>query len=109
MLKKWLLIVGLLMSGQSYAETPVWHVSTIKHVYPLNNGNFIIVFDKDSPDCTHASNYFNVTVGQAGVTQEGLQNMLSTALAAGVGRKTVQVNFDKDSASCFINRMMIYF
>lgn len=109
MLKKWLLIVGLLMSGLSYAETPVWHVSTIKNVYPLNNGNFIIVFDEDSPDCTHASNYFNVTVGQSGVTQEGLQNMLTTALAAGMSKKTVQVNFDKDSASCFINRIMIHF
>lgn len=106
MFKKLLLAAGLLLSFQSVAETQVWHMGTVESVYPQNNGNFIIILKDETPDC---DGYFNVTVGQAGVTQEASEKMMSVALAAGMSGKELRVNFDKDSTSCFVNRMKIQF
>ena len=109
MFKKLILAITLLMSFQAFAETTVWMTGTVKILYPSANGNFIVIFNEPPTDCTNPSKYYNVTVGQASVTEQGAAAMLSTAMAAGMANKTLKVNFDKDSASCFINRMQLIF
>ena len=111
MLKFFLVALVLLIPCQAFAESYVWFTGTVKRVYPLNNGNFIIIFNENSALCTSrpSDQYHNVTVGQANVTAEGLKAMLSTTTTAGVTGKKLMINFDKDSASCFVNRMQLIF
>ncbi len=57
--------------------------STIKVVYPLGNGSFVLKFNHNhnSPACLGPENpqLFYVAVGQNGVTESGLKNMLAAA------------------------------
>ena len=101
----------LFLPFQSFAETNVWFTGTVKTVYPFKNGDFVITFEESSNECNSPSTpkYYYVAVGEAGVTEQGVERMLSTALTAGMGKKQLSINFNKDSTSCFINRMQINF
>ncbi|MFA0814056.1 response regulator receiver protein [Microbulbifer epialgicus] len=83
--------------------------SIIKRVYPQSNGTLVLTFHDDPQSCTSPStpNYYYVKVGENGVTQEGLNLMFSTALAAGAAQQKVSVYFDTSTNSCFINRLSV--
>lgn len=87
----------------------LWHTSTLKWVYPVANGSFILAFNLESASCPSPSSpkYFNVVVGENGVTEEAARKFYAAAMAALVTRMTVQVNFSDSSSACFINRMLV--
>lgn len=103
------LVIGLIITGASQAATHTWLTSEIKTIYPLGNGDFVLIFKQDSPSCTNGSKYHYVREGNNGVSREGVKSMLSTALvAASTGRK-VAINFDADTQYCYINRLNVSF
>ncbi|UTW46651.1 response regulator receiver protein [bacterium SCSIO 12696] len=93
------------------AATPAWHTSKIKSVYPQANGRVVFTFVDDAPSCPNANSpkYHYLSVGDNGVTQEGLNNMLSVALTAAATGREVAINFDADTNGCQINRLLINF
>ena len=108
---KTVLILLAFLPMQSIAA-PVWHTSTIKSIYPHADGNFVIIFNQDSPSCTStagASDYYYVGIGQNGVTAGAIDKMYAAALAAGMGGKSVTINFDDSTTACYINRLTVDF
>ena len=89
----------------------VWLHSKIARVYTLSGGGFVLQFEDDAPACTNANSpkYFYVSVGNNGVTQEGMQNLLASALTAASTGVNVSVYFDDSTTSCFINRIIVRF
>ena len=104
------LALALACCAQAFAGA-VWHSSTVRNIYPLANGDVVIVFDTDAPTCTNASSpkYHYVRVGENGMTKDGLKNILATALAAASMGKTVTINFDDATSGCFVNRLSVAF
>ena len=102
-----LVILALAVDSQA---ANVWHVSTIKSIYPQGNGTTVVlIFDTDSPSCANANtpNYYYIAVGQNGVTAEGLRNMYAAALAAAAAGLSVTINFDDGTTGCYINRLLV--
>ena len=85
-----------------------WHTSKLELVYPTNDGNVILKF-KDPSDCPKENGYHYMVVGESGMTEQGLKNMLSVVLSAGAMDKRVAVNFDKADPNCAINRLYVSF
>ena len=108
-----LCITLLLLMSVSYSAIakPTWHSDKITRVYPLGEGGFVITFANNSPSCTNTSQskYHYVAVGQNGVTEEGIKFLYSAALTAAASGKTVDINFDASSSSCYINRLSVNF
>ena len=103
--------IVLLFALGTYASDAIanWHTSTVAQVYPLANGNVILVFSNDDPACQYPNSphYYLLAVGQFSVTEAGLRNMYAAALAAAASGHTVTVFFDDSSASCPINRLIV--
>ena len=91
----------------SAQATEAYLQSTIKVVYPLSEGSFVLKFNQGNSLCLATQNpqYFYVTVGQNGVTAEGSKNILATALAAYATASVVSIAFDTATTSCYINRL----
>lgn len=100
------LLALMLLSTPSLAAS-VWHTSKISHVYPISSGDFIIIFENTSQDCTRSDNYFYVEANQNGVTPEGRDKMFSTVLSAALAGKEITINFDSSSDKCHVNRLYI--
>lgn len=98
----------LLLCGVAHAAE-VWHTSTLKRIYPLANGSIVLQFDSESASCTATTNpkYYNIVVGQNGVTTDGLRNMLAVALTAFSTGRSISIAFDDASPSCYVNRLQI--
>jgi hypothetical protein len=90
--------------------TEQWHSSTLRWVYPLGNGDFVIGFDVDSAACTGvgAPKYMYVAVGQNGVTEEGIKKLYAAALTAFSLGKTLSIAFDDATAYCYVNRFSVH-
>jgi hypothetical protein len=88
------------------ANAEAWHTSTIKQVYPLGDGSFVLIMTVDAAACsgTPGSKYHYVRPGVNGVTSDGVRAMLATALTAFALGKTVSMAFDETSSSCDVNR-----
>jgi len=86
-----------------------WHSSLIQSVYPLADGGIVLTFKTPAPDCTRSDKYHYILVGQFGVTQEGLNNMLSIVLTAAATGKEVNIFYDTTSDKCAINRLNVQF
>lgn len=101
-------IVLLLISSVAHAADS-WHTSTLKFVYPLGDGSFVVGFTQNSVYCTNPNNpqYFYVVAGQYGVTADGVKAMLATALVAYTQGSTLSIAFDGTSSACYINRFSI--
>jgi ABC-type glycerol-3-phosphate transport system substrate-binding protein len=104
-------LVGILFAAGA-AETNAaesWYQDTVKTVYPLPNGDFVVTFVTSPAACLNASNpkYFHVQAGINGVTVDGVKSMLATALTAFVAGKRLTVVFNDASTSCDVNRMVI--
>lgn len=69
----------LLLSAGSVFATERFHVSTLKVVYPVASGDFVLGLDSDSSYCTSASapnKYYHVVVSANGMTLEGSKSYL---------------------------------
>lgn len=85
----------------------VFHTSTIKEIYPLDDGAFILILTADSAACTSASspNHYRVQIGESGVTELGLKNMLAVAMLAAAAGMEITIVFDDSTSGCYINRL----
>ncbi len=79
--------------------------STVKSVYPLSDGSFVVILTNDTSTCTAPTpKYFYVTPGQNGVTLDGAKAMLATALTAFATGSSLALSFDDATTSCYVNR-----
>jgi hypothetical protein len=104
-------VVGVVLAaGAAQANAAEsWYQDTIKTIYPLPNGDFVVTFVNSPPACLNTSTpkYLHVQAGVYGVTSEGVKSMLATSLVAYVAGKRLTVVFDDTSTSCSVNRMII--
>jgi hypothetical protein len=103
-----LLCLGLLVSTQADAAV-AYMQSTVKFVYPLGDGSFVLGFTNDAGTCAspNSPKYFYVMAGQNGVTADGVKAMLATALAAFTAGYTLWIAYDDATTSCYINRFSV--
>jgi len=101
----------LIILASSSLNAATWFTGSIDRVYPLANGNFVIIFKEDSPACTsiNASKYHYVNSGNNGLTPEGLDKIYSLALTAATTGKKLSINFDETESACYVNRAYISF
>lgn len=103
----WTVLLYLTSWGAYAAE--VWHTSTIKMLYPLADGSFVLIFDVNAPACTNGNTdkYHYVTPSQNAMTVEGAKKMYAAAMMAMATEKSVQLAFDDATASCYVNRLAL--
>lgn len=85
------------------------HTGTLKFVYPLASGDFVIAFDVEPTMCSSPSSPKNlyVSVGQNSVTATGSTKLYAAALLALTTRQTVSIAYDDATSNCFVNRMTV--
>lgn len=110
-MKKIFAVMALLSVTSAAFSATVWHGSTVKSVYPQSDGSLILIFNTDSAACTSASspNYYYVTVGQNGVTEQGSNKIYAAALSAGHAGNSISFAFDDSTSNCYINRFLVDF
>lgn len=98
----------ILTSTPSFA-TEISFTSTLKFVYPLANGDFVLGFDTDPASCTGAGSpkYIYVSVGQNGMTAAGSAKLFAGAMTALVTRQMVSIAFDNATSYCYVNRLTV--
>ena len=95
------------------ANDDIWHGSTLRSVYPHGGGDeFWITFHYESDACYSQNlpyKYYKVKAGENGVTEDGVKNMLSVALAALVSTKRLVIAFEggEEKPNCYISKMAI--
>ena len=101
-------VLALLPTGHTVAAER-YHSSTLKFIYPLGNGDFVLGFDADSAQCTAAGSpkYMYVAVGQNGVNEEGAKKLYSASMLAYSMRSPVYVAFDDTTTFCYVNRLHV--
>lgn len=99
-----ILFLGLATTAMA---APVWHTEKIERIYPYSDGSFVLIMANDSSACTSTASpkYYHVQIGQNGVTELGLKNMLSVAMFAAAAELNVSINFDDSTNQCYINRL----
>jgi hypothetical protein len=108
-MKKFVLAIAISLSSFSAFADNVWLHSTIKRVYPLADGSFVLIFNDPSPHCTSVDSYHRVKADSNGMTAEGVKNLLAASLTAATAQKPVSINFETNTGSCFVNRMQVVF
>lgn len=109
MTKRCLMLFLIISVSHGAIAQSKWFGGTIKRVYPLANGDFILIFNNDNPSCTNQNKYHYTRVGKNGVTKEGIQFLYSAALAAAASGKKVSINFDTSDKQCYVNRLQVTF
>ena len=105
--------VAVILAGFLHATTllgaEAFHQSTIKILYPLADGAFVLVFNSDSPSCTApgSPDYYYVVAGQNGVNVDGSKKLYAAATLGFPMNKPVAIVFDSTTASCYINRISV--
>jgi hypothetical protein len=85
-----------------------WHTSTIKLIYPLADGSFAIMFNSHSAQCASSlPKYHYVTVGQAGITQEGSSKLYATVLMAKATDKPISIVFSDSTNYCYVKGLTL--
>ena len=104
-------LVGALAFSMSATSDAAerWHTSTISMVYPLDSGDFVVIFSVDSTYCssTGTPKYMYVAVGQNGVTASGAAKIYAAALTAFALGKQFTIAFDDSTPSCYVNRAAV--
>ena len=101
-------ITSLVCLSASAAE--MWAAPVkITRIYPLSDGSVVLTIDNDNNTCSSPSNpkYYQITVGQNGVTADALKNMLAVSLSAFAMNRSVSINFSDSSSYCYVNRLYI--
>lgn len=98
-----------LLIGSNCDAVERYHTSTIKWVYPLASGDFMLVFDTETTQCFTSGppRHYHVIVGQNGITAEGSKRIYAAALTALAARMEVDIAFDDATASCYINPLVL--
>jgi len=99
-----------LLLAAPLSATERQQISTVKFVYPLGDGNFVIGLDADSSFCTSTSSpnkYYHVFVGQYGVNADGSNKIYAAAMLALASRQTATLIFDDTTAYCYVNRIVV--
>ena len=111
MYKNLFAIIFIFLSTTAHAVTNVWHTSTIKYIYPLADGSFVVTFNTNSSSCSGgvSNKYHYVRTGNNSVNQEGVDKMYSLFLTAATSGRKVTISFDSSSTQCWINRAYIDF
>ena len=105
-------LLGLMSCAASNAlAVDHWHASAITRIYPQPNGDFVLTFAADHPNCTNAStpDYHYVRVGENGVTADGAKAMYALAIAAASSGRSVTINYSDNTDGCYINRMYVLY
>ncbi|MET1256384.1 hypothetical protein [Aliikangiella maris] len=89
------------------ASADKWHTDTIKMIYPLADGGFVLTFATFPTECTNGSKYFYTEIGQRSMTIEGANKIYSLAMMAMSTGKKLSINYDENSSSCYINRAYV--
>jgi hypothetical protein len=76
-----ILIIGLLPIMSVSADT--WFTSQVKIVYPLANGDFVVLFDSPNPSCIHSGGYHYVELNNNGISESGRDKMYSAFFDCG--------------------------
>ena len=99
------LLSAMWVAGIAMA-TDQWAAGTVKNVYPMADGSFVITLSTSPATCPGAQNpnYLWVVVGQNGVTADGLKAMLATALTAAATEKPITLAFSDSTTYCYVNR-----
>jgi hypothetical protein len=86
-----------------------WATDTLRYVYPLSTGNFVIALNSNPAICPAVGDpkYFYVVAGENGVTADGVKAMLASALAAMAMGKQIQIAFDNATTYCYVNRFVV--
>ena len=100
--------IALLLAAPISATERV-QTSTVKFIYPLADGDFVIGLDSDSTYCTSTSSpkYYHVFVGQYGVSAAGSAKIYAAAMLALSTRQSISVMFDDTTAYCYVNRVVV--
>lgn len=103
--------IGLAMLVyQSASAADVWVSPVhITRIYPQADGSIVLTVDNDNNTCTNSASpkYYQLTVGQNGVTADALKNMLAVALSAFAMNRTVSINISDSTPNCYVNRLFI--
>lgn len=110
-MKKAAISILLILFTTPTFSAEVSHTASIKTIYPLSDGSVGLRFDSDSSSCTNPNTpkYYNLRVGQSGVTEAALDRMLSLLLVAATSSMRVTVVFDDATSACYINRLQLNF
>ena len=110
-MKKFIILLYLILSSTIpfVASASVWFTSTVKRVYPLANGDFVVLFNDVNTKCVHESGYHYIEVNRNGITESGRDKMYSAFFVAGSAKNQVKIFFDETSSNCNINRMQVLF
>lgn len=110
-MKKIAISILLFILAAPAFSAEVWWTSKIKSIYPISDGTVVLRLDQDSSSCTNSNNpkYYHIQVGQGGVTEAGLDRILSTLLVAATSQMDVEMVFDTSTSACYINRVRINF
>lgn len=87
------------------------HTSTIKSVYSVADGKYVLVLNEDHDQCTNGNSpkYYYVDVGKNAMTEKGADRIYSAALLAAASQKSVTFHFDADAYQCDINALRVDF
>jgi hypothetical protein len=105
--KRFALAAALVAGSTAAHSADQWQTSTVKHVYPLASGDFVIVLTVDPAQCTATGpgKYLYVAVNENGMTIDGRKAMLAVALQALATRGQISVAYDDSTPSCYVNRI----
>lgn len=100
---------ALLSFSVSASAAEQWKGGTLKTVYPLSKGDFVLIYDVDSAECpaTGPGKYMYVVVGTNGMAAEGAKKIYGAALAALLARTVFYVAFDDSTVNCYVNRATV--
>ena len=110
---KYRAVIPVILAALVYTPTALsaeaYHQSSIKFLYPLADGSFVLVFNVDSPSCssTITPKYHYVTTGQNSVNAEGSKKIFAAATLAFALNKQVNIAFDNATTFCYINRITV--
>ena len=105
-LRELAVLIGAMWVAGIAMATDQWAAGTIRNVYPMADGNFVITLNTSPSTCPGSQNpkYLWVVVGQNGVTAEGVKAMLATALTAAATEKPITLAFSDSTTYCYVNR-----
>lgn len=104
-LKKCVFILLFLCCAKVHALE--WHTSKINMVYPQENGDFTLRLKEGTANCENGSKFYKVVVGKLGVTDEGRNALLSSALAAAAQSQDVDIYWEPQDGQCYIQRFKV--
>lgn len=87
----------------------VWHTSTLKAIYPLADGNYILSFTNDASGCTSTSSpkFHYVFVDENGMSAEASKKIYAAALLAYSLGQPVSIAYNDATSNCFVNRLYL--